>query len=223
MPNLVADAGAVLEVVWINILLSGDNAVLIALACRNLPDNRRRMGIVLGASGAIGLWIVFTLVVAQLLDVPYLTLVGGCFVIFLATKLPHDDPGSLEVEGKRTLLKAVASIIVADVIVSLDNALALAAAANGSARLIILGLPVSGPTVMLGASVVAGLMKRLPALVWIGAVILGWAGGQLIARDPSLRWLTLQAPTFELLAGGIGAAAVPLVGALVKRFKAARR
>jgi len=222
MADLFAEAGAVLEVVWINILLSGDNAILIGLACRNLPDNRRRFGIVLGAGGAIALRIVFTLAVAQLLDVPYLTLVGGCFVIFLATKLPHDDAGSPEFEGKRTLLKAVLSIIVADVVVSLDNALALAAAANGSARLIILGLLVSGPTIMLGAGVIAALMKRLPALVWIGAVILGWAGGQLIARDPSLRLLNLQVPTFELWAGAVGAAAVPLVGAFVRRYKASR-
>jgi YjbE family integral membrane protein len=199
--------------------LSGDNAILIALACRNLPQKQRRIGIVLGAGGAIALRIAFTLAVARLLDVPYLTLGGGLFVIFLATKLPHEDTGEPSVEGKRTLLKAVASIIIADVLVSLDNALALAAAASGSARLIILGLLVSGPTIMLGAGVIAALMKRLPALVWIGAVILGWAGGQLIARDPVLRSLTQQAPTFELWAGGAAAAAVLLIGAMVRRLK----
>src|SRR5580658_56345 len=107
MSNVVDEVGAILEIVWINILLSADNAILVALACRNLPDKQRRIGIILGASGAIALRIAFTLLVAQVLNVPLLTLVGGLFVIFLAAKLPQQDVRPPEVSADRTLFKAV--------------------------------------------------------------------------------------------------------------------
>jgi YjbE family integral membrane protein len=218
MSSVAGEVGAVHEIAWINILLSADNAILVALACRNLRGDQQRLGILFGAGGAIALRIAFTLVVAQLLDVPFLTLVGGLFVIFLATKLPREDSNPPQIEGSRTLLRAVISIVVADVLVSLDNALALAAAAKGSARLIIFGLLLSGPTIMLGAGLLASLMARLPALIWIGAVILGWAGGQLIARDSAFKLLGLTAPPSELWTGALGAAVVVFVAIISKLF-----
>ena len=192
MSNLVAEAGAILEIVWINILLSADNAILVALACKNLPDHQQRLGIILGASGAIALRIAFTIIVAQLLNVPFLTLTGGLFVIYLAAKLPHQSSDPPQVAGNRTLLKAVTAIIVADVMVSLDNALALAAAAKGSVRLIVFGLLLSGPTIMLGASLLTKLMTRIPLLTWIGAVTSVGRRSKLIARDPVFRLLNSE-------------------------------
>jgi YjbE family integral membrane protein len=219
MSNVVAEAGAILEIVWINILLSADNAILVALACRNLPVAQRRIGIVLGAGGSIALRIVFTVAVSKLLNVPFLTLVGGLFVIYLAAELPHQDSHPPQVAANRTLLNAVASIIVADVMVSLDNALALAAAANGSTRLIVFGLLLSGPTIMLSAGLLASLMTRLPILIWLGAAILGWAGGQLIARDPAFKLLALTAPPSETWIGALGGALVLFWAMLVKMLR----
>jgi YjbE family integral membrane protein len=219
MSNVVAEAGAILEIAWINILLSADNAILVALACRNLPDTQRRIGIVLGASGSIALRIAFTVAVAKLLNVPFLTLAGGLFVIYLAAKLPCQGSHAPEVAANRTLLKAVASIIVADVLVSLDNAFALAAAANGSTRLIVFGLLLSGPTIMLSAGLLASLMTRLPILMWFGAAMLGWAAGQLIARDLVFERFSLTAPRFETWIGALGVAVVLLWATLVKMLK----
>jgi YjbE family integral membrane protein len=218
MSNVVAEAGAILEIVGINILLSADNAILVALACRNLPERQRRIGIVLGAAGSIALRVVFTAAIAKLLDVPFLTLIGGLFVLYLAAKLPHEDSQPPEVAANRTLLKAVAAIIVADVLVSLDNSLALAAAAQGSTRLIVFGLVLSGPTIILSAGLLASLITRLPILIWIGAGILGWAGGQLVARDPAFKLLTSFEPS-ELWIGALGSATVLLWAVFVKVVK----
>jgi YjbE family integral membrane protein len=213
--NVLAEVGAIFEIVWINILLSADNAILVALACRNLPEKQKRLGIVLGAGGAIALRIAFTTAVAKLLDVPFLTMIGGLFVIFLAAKLPHQESQPPQVAANRTLFKAVASIIVADVMVSLDNAFALAAAANGSTALIIFGLLLSAPTIMFSAGLLASLLTRLPALIWLGVGILGWAGGQLVARDPALNNLPLS----ETWIGALGCAAVLLWAALSTRLR----
>jgi YjbE family integral membrane protein len=203
----------ILEIVWINILLSGDNAILIALACRGLPEQQQRVGILLGALGAVGLRIVFTIAAVKLLDMPLLRLAGGLFVIFLAVQLPSQDASPREVEAKRTLFSAVRSIIVADAVMSLDNVLALAAAANGSMRLIVFGLLLSAPLVMFGARFLSSMMERFPILIWTGAAILGWAGGELIAGDPIWRRLSLLANAPEPLFGAIGAAVV-LIAAL---------
>ena len=204
----------ILEIVWINILLSGDNAILIALACRGLPEKQRRMGIFLGALGAVGLRILFTIAAVQLLDLPLLKLAGGLFVIVLAVKLPGQDAGPPKVDAKGTLSSAVQSIIVADAVMSLDNVLALAAAANGSMRLIVFGLLLSAPLIMFGARFLASVMERFPILIWTGAAVLGWAGGELIAGDPVWRRLGLMATPPEQWFGAIGVVVV-LLGAVV--------
>jgi YjbE family integral membrane protein len=210
----------VLEIVWINILLSGDNAILIALACRGLPEKQQRTGMLLGALGAVGLRIVFTIAAVKLLDVPFLKLAGGLFVIVLAVKLPSQDSGAAEVDAKSTLFSAVRSIIVADAVMSLDNVLALAAAANGSMRLIVFGLLLSAPLVMFGARFMSSLMERFPVLIWAGAVVLGWAGGELIEGDPVWRRLGLLATTPEPAFGAIGAVIVLLAALVTSRRQA---
>jgi YjbE family integral membrane protein len=216
MHDSLAFGWEIVEIVWINILLSGDNAILIALACRNLPDRQRRIGIVLGALGAILLRIAFTLVVGRLLDVVLLKLTGGLFVIWLAIKLPQQGSEPPEVDARGTLWSAVRAIVAADAIMSLDNVLALAAAANGSMRLIIFGLLLSAPLVMFGAQFLAALMDRFPALIWAGAGVLGWAGGELIAGDPLWSRLGASANPPEFLLGAAGGA-VALLAAAARR------
>jgi YjbE family integral membrane protein len=217
MTDSLAFTWEILEIVWINILLSGDNAILIALACRGLPEEQRRIGMMLGALGAVGLRIIFTLGVEQFLDLPLLKLVGGLFVVALAIKLPNQGSDSHEIEAKQTLLGAVRAIIVADAIMSLDNVLALAAAANGSSRLIVFGLLLSAPLVMFGARFLASLMERFPILIWAGAVVLGWAGGELIAGDAIWPRLGLAAEPHAQLIAAIGGAIVLCAALLANR------
>ena len=139
---------------------------------------------ILGVAGAVGLRILFTVFAVQLLDIPLLKLVGGLFVIVLAVKLPSQNAAAPQIDAKRTLFGAVRAIVAADAVMSLDNVLALAAAANGSTRLIVFGLLLSAPLIMFGARFMAAPMERFPLLIWAGAVVLGWAGGELIAGDP---------------------------------------
>lgn len=216
MTDVFPLAWGVLQIVWINIVLSGDNAIMIALACRGLPERQQHLGMMLGAVGAVALRVVFTLIVAELLHVPFLKLGGGLFVVYLATKLPNQLGEHPKVEAKPTLLSAVASIIVVDTVMSLDNALALGAAAKGSQPLIVFGLLLSAPLVMFGARILASLMDRLPVLIWAGAVILGWAGGELIASDPAWGRLALPSPP-DHWAGAIGCAVVLGAAAAAKR------
>jgi YjbE family integral membrane protein len=220
MPDNFILLGEIIEIVWINILLSGDNAILIALACRGLPERQQRIGILLGALGAVALRILFTLFVTQLLDVPLLKLAGGLFVVWLAIKLPSQGMEPPEVAAKQTLFHAVRAIIVADAVMSLDNVLALAAAAHGSPQLIVFGLLLSAPLVMFGARFLSDLMQRFPALIWTGAAVLGWAGGELVASDPI--WLRLgqvEAPQAILgaIGGALGGAAALIAAALASR------
>jgi YjbE family integral membrane protein len=180
-------AVAILKIIGINIVLSGDNAIVIALACRSLPPRQRIVGIALGAGAAIILRIIFTILVQQLLGVPYLKLIGGLLLLWISVKLllseeAHED----SIKGGSTLWEAVRIVAVADVVMSLDNVLAIAAAAGGDQTLIILGLIISIPLVVFGSTLVMGLLTRFPILVWAGAALLGWIAGELIAREPIL-------------------------------------
>jgi len=201
----------IFEIVWINVLLSGDNAIMIALACRGLPEGRRRLGVVLGALSAVALRIAFTLFVVNLLGVPYLKIFGGLLVILIAIKLPFKEAGGTEIDAKQTLFSAVASIIVADAVMSLDNVFAIAAAAHGSMSLIIFGLALSAPMVMFGARFLMSLLDRFPILVWGGAAILGWTGAELIAGDALWAQYGLSMEVQEGIIGAAGGVFVLLV------------
>ncbi|HMK89851.1 MAG TPA: TerC family protein [Methylocystis sp.] len=172
-----------LEIVWINILLSGDNAVLIALACRRLPQHQRRLGVVLGALGGVALRIAFTLVVVGVLRLPYVKLAGAALLLYVAIRLPNQHADHAAVEARPDLWSAVATIVAADAIMSLDNVIAIAAAAHGSTQLIIFGLALSVPIIMFGAGALLALFERLPILMWGGAGVLGWVAGELCASD----------------------------------------
>lgn len=178
---------AVGKIIWINILLSGDNALVIALACRGLSPKHRLWGMILGAGAAVLLRIIFTGIVATLMELPYLKLVGGLALIVIAAKLlvpeQEEEDG---VESASHLWAAVRIVVVADIVMSLDNVIAVAAAANGSVPLLVLGLAISVPLIVAGAALIMALLTRLPILVWAGAALLGWIAGDVIATDPAI-------------------------------------
>ena len=178
---------AVGKITWINVLLSGDNALVIALACRGLAPRQRLWGMIFGAAAAVVLRIIFTGIVATLMEWPYLKLVGGLALLVIAAKLlvpeEEDEEG---VESASHLWAAVQIVVVADIVMSLDNVIAVAAAANGSAPLMVLGLAISIPLIVAGAALIMALLNRLPILVWAGAALLGWIAGDVIATDPAV-------------------------------------
>lgn len=174
----------IFEIIWINLLLSGDNAILIALACRQLPVRQRRWGVFLGALGGVALRILFTLVLVQLMGVPMLKTFGAALLLIIAVKLLIDETEHTDVKAKPNLMGAVVAIIMADAVMSLDNVLAIAAAAKGSTGLIVFGLALSVPIVMFGAGALLKALERLPILVWAGAGLLGWVAGDMAAADP---------------------------------------
>ena len=177
---------AVGKIIWINVLLSGDNALVIALACRGLQPKQRLWGMILGAAAAVILRIIFTGIVATLMALPWLKLVGGLALIVIAAKLlvPEDEDDG--VQSASHLWAAVQIVVVADIVMSLDNVIAVAAAANGSVPLLVLGLAISIPLIVAGAALIMALLNRLPILVWAGAALLGWIAGDVIATDPAV-------------------------------------
>lgn len=214
---------AVVKLIWIDILLSGDNAVVIALACRSLPQNRRRIGMIAGAAAAVALRIVFASVVTVLMGMPYLHAVGAVLLVWVAIDLvgPSQDEEHETAAGK-TLWSAVRIIVVADAVMSLDNVVAIAAAARGSVVLIAFGLLLSIPLVVAGSSLVMRMLDRFPWLVWAGGGLLGWIAGELLGEEPVLKEFL---PIVHGLAGNalpiLGAAIVLSVGRLLHR-RAAR-
>lgn len=177
--------GLVLQIIGINIVLSGDNAVVIALACRGLPDNRKRMGMVLGAGVAIGLRLIFIFIVQQLLAIPYLKLVGGLLLFWIAVKLIAEEEGDAHSKIGETdqLWHAIRTIAIADVVMSFDNVIAVVAAAHGNWWLIVFGIGISVPLIIFGATMVMWLIERFPLFIWIGAALLGWIAGEMMADE----------------------------------------
>jgi YjbE family integral membrane protein len=213
---------SVLEIIAVNVLLSGDNAVVIALACRNLSPRRRRQGIFWGVLGAILLRIGLTFFAMTLLVNPYLKLVGGALLIWIGVKLiAEDDDGEHKVNASDRLLKAVWTIIVADLVMSLDNVMGVAAAAKGSVPLIVFGLIVSIPIVVVGAQVIMRLIDRFPILVLAGGGLLGYIAGDMAVEDPVVApWIAANAPHVSEFAPLIGFVLVVAAGAWLTRRRA---
>ncbi|MFZ4806660.1 MAG: TerC family protein [Hyphomicrobiaceae bacterium] len=175
----------VLKIIWINILLSGDNAVVIALACRSLPAHQRKWGIIFGAGAAVLLRVIFTVGMQYVLGIPLLKLVGGLLLLWISVKLlTGEEADEDSVKDSDNLWGAVRTVAIADLVMSLDNVLAIAAAAKNNTGLIIFGLAVSIPLIVAGATLILGLLTRFPALVWAGAALLGWVSGELIVEEP---------------------------------------
>jgi YjbE family integral membrane protein len=189
---------AVGKIIWINVLLSGDNALVIAMACRGLAGRQRLWGMVIGAGIAVVLLILFTGIVARLMVLPYLKLVGGLALLVIAAKLLVPDDEGDDVTAGTSLWHAIRIVVIADIVMSLDNVIAVAAAANGQISLLILGLAISIPMIIAGAALIMMILDRMPILVWLGAALLGWIAGDVIATDPAI------APRLhQLLAGDI--------------------
>ena len=217
---------ALVKIMWINVLLSGDNALVIAMACQGLPPKQRLWGMILGAGVAVLLRIVFTGVVASLMLLPYLKIVGGLALFYIAAKLlVPDDPDEGEAAVVEHLWRAVRIVAVADIIMSLDNVIAIAAAAGGNMALVVLGLAISIPLIVAGAALIMTLLDRFPILVWAGAALLGWIVGEVIATDPvSVAYLTDNygasvAHKVEIGTAVTGAVLVLIVGGLWRRSR----
>jgi YjbE family integral membrane protein len=218
---------AVLQIIWIDLLLSGDNAVVIALACRKLPPRQRIWGVVLGTVVAIALRVIFAGVVTTLMQVPYLKLVGGALLLWIAVKLlaPEENGKSNEIEAVDKLWRAIRIVAIADLVMSLDNVIAIAAVAERfeaphSYALLMFGLAVSIPLIMAGAALVMALLDRFPIVVWAGAALLGWIAGEIIAKDPLFTAALdpAAAHTASIIGATLGALFVVGVGLLRRRW-----
>ena len=207
---------AALQIMGINILLSGDNAVVIALAVRALPPKERFWGMVLGAGAAAVLLIVFTGIVATLMKLPYLKLAGGLALFWVAIKLvsPQAHDAEDTPEAVEDLWRAVRVVVVANIVMSLDNVIAVAAAAKGNYVLLGLGLAVSIPVVIAGSALFLAIIERFPVVVWGGGALLGWIAGGLLPEDPIIaeHFSEATADTLEVVCGIAGAIIVVLVG-----------
>ena len=188
---------ALLSIVVIDLVLSGDNAVVIGMAARLLPPEQRRQAIVLGGVGAVGLRVIFTALVAMLLGIPLLQACGGALLAWIAYKVLRQTHGTQAVKEASTLARAVRTIILADVIMSLDNILAVGGAAHGNVPLLLFGLGLSIPLILLGSSLVAAVMNRLPWLAYVGAAILVYTAVEMLLDDPVLRPYYPHAAWFE--------------------------
>jgi len=210
---------AALEIVVINILLSGDNAVVIALACRNLPPQQRRWGVIWGAAGAVVLRIILTFFAISLLRLPFLNLVGGVLLLWIGIKLIADEEGDEhEVEAADRLLVAVRTIIVADLVMSLDNVIGVAGAAKGSVALIVFGLVISIPLVVVGAQIIMKLIERFPILVVAGGGLLGYVAGEMMVTDTAIAdAIAARAPWLHWVAPVAGIVIVVGIAKLMQR------
>ncbi|MGA0531417.1 TerC family protein [Hansschlegelia sp. KR7-227] len=189
---------SLMQIIWIDLLLSGDNAVVIALACRKLPADQRKVGILLGAGAAVGLRIIFAFFITFLLGVPFLKVAGGLLLFWIAVKLATDEHDEhADVEASSNLWGAVRTIAIADAVMSLDNVVAIAAAAKGHPELFIFGLLLTIPLIIAGSTLLSTVLQRFPFLVWLGAALLGWIAGEMIVGDVVVvGWLQSYDPAY---------------------------
>lgn len=214
---------AVGQIILIDILLGGDNAVVIALACRQLPAHLRMRGILWGTAGAILLRVVLIAFALTLLQVPFLKLVGAALLLWIGVKLlvPQDD-GHGDISGSDKLWSAVKTVIIADLVMSVDNVIAIAGAATAAGGqhqlpLVIFGLLVSIPIIIWGSQLVLRLMDRFPFIIVLGGMLLGWIAGTMAVSDPAMRNVLPQTPLWSYGSGAIGALLVLLVGMVMKK------
>lgn len=205
---------ALLKIIGINIVLSGDNAVVIALACRSLPEKQRKMGVLFGSGGAIVLRIILTFFAVYLMNLPYLKIVGALLLFWIGIKLilPEDGHGE-DISGNDNLMAAVRTIIIADFVMSLDNVIGVAAAANGSIPLIVIGLLISIPIIIFGSTLIMKVMDRFPIIITIGGGLLGYVAGEMAVTDSAIAdWIEHQAPYLHTWLPILGAIFVVAVG-----------
>ena len=212
-----------LKIIWINIILSGDNAVVIALAARSLPPEQQRKAIFWGTAAAVILRIALTVVAVKLLALPYLQIVGGLLLLWIGVQLLGDEDGG-EGEEKQhgSLSSAIRTILIADLVMSLDNVIGVAAAANGNVTLLVIGLAIAIPIVIFGSTLMIKLMERFPIIVTLGAALIGWVGGETMASDVIFKDFSASNPWLHYATAAAGAAFVIAVGKLVAGRKQAQ-
>ncbi|HKC42824.1 MAG TPA: TerC family protein [Burkholderiales bacterium] len=220
------------KIIGVNVVLSGDNAVVIALAARALPAKQQKQAIFWGAGAAVVMRIILTIFAVALLTLPWLKLIGAALLLWIGVKLLVPEEGGEDVDASDNLISAIKTILIADLVMSLDNVIAVAAAAGGSYVLLILGLAISIPLVIFGATLLIKLMERWPIIITIGAALIGWVAGEMAVTDPAMDgWMRAHfefvndKPVFatvslELICGVIGAAFVVAVGMWIARRKA---
>jgi len=213
-----------LEIVWINIILSGDNAVVIALAARSLPPEQQKRAVIFGSGAAVVLRIVLTVVAVELLALPFLQIAGGLLLLWIGTQLLRNEEEGEGQDAKHgNLLAAVRTILIADLVMSLDNVIAVAAAAQGDLVLLTLGLLISIPLVIFGSTLMIKVMERFPIIVMLGAALIGWVGGETVASDRLLQEVVQADPWLHYGAAAIGALFVVFVGRWLQTRPAASR
>ena len=211
------------KIIWINIILSGDNAVVIALAARSLPPEQQKKAIAFGSGAAVVLRIVLTVVAAKLLELSFLQIIGGCLLLWIGLQLltsGDEDEGASK--GTGSMMAAIRTILIADLVMSLDNVIAVAAAAQGNMVLLILGLAISIPLVIFGSTLMIKLMERFPVIVILGAGLIGWVGGETIMNDKLLHGFVEANPALHDLAAAAGAALVVGLGLWLQKRSAAK-
>ncbi len=201
------------QIIGVNVVLSGDNAVVIALAARSLPRRQQKMAVLWGSGAAVVMRIILTIFAVALLTLPWLKLVGAALLLWIGVKLLIPEDGDGDIEASDNLMSAIKTILIADLVMSLDNVIAVAAAAKGSYSLLVLGLAISIPLVIFGATLLLGLMERFPIIITIGAGLLGWVAGEMATTDPVVKgWVDANAAWLHTGAAAIGAAIVVAVG-----------
>jgi YjbE family integral membrane protein len=216
-------------IIWINLLLSGDNAVVIALAARALPKRQRRLAVFWGSAAAIAMRILLALFAVALLQLPWLKLLGGVLLLWIGVQLLVPDEGRESIDGDESLLQAVRTILVADLVMSLDNVIAVAALAeqgpkHAQTALLVLGLLLSIPIVIFGSAVLLKVVERFPVVITLGGALLGYIAGDLMATDSAVRdWVVRNAAWLVdyKAAGAAGAVLVVVVGLWLARRAAA--
>jgi YjbE family integral membrane protein len=222
-----------LKIIGVNIILSGDNAVVIALAARSLPARQQKAAVLWGSGAAVAMRIVLTIFAVALLTLPWLKLVGSLLLFWIGVKLLVPEDGGEDVDASDNLISAVKTILIADLVMSIDNVIAVAAAARGSYLLLVLGLAISIPLVIFGSTLLLHLMERWPVIITIGGGLLGFVAGEMLVTDPALKdWLAglgveydgdkpkVGGISLEIICGLIGAVIVIAAGTLIGKRRA---
>jgi YjbE family integral membrane protein len=221
------------KIIGVNIVLSGDNAVVIALAARSLPPKQQKQAIIWGSAAAIIMRVILTVFAVALLTLPWLKLIGAALLLWIGVKLLIPEHGGENISASDSLVAAIKTILIADLVMSLDNVIAVAAAAGGSLTLLILGLAISIPLVVFGATMLIKVMERWPVIITIGAALLGFVAGEMAVTDPAIGgWVTatfahvndkpvIAGLSLEIVCGLVGAAFVVIVGRWLAKRKEA--
>ena len=206
---------ALMQIIMINIVLSGDNAVVIALACRSLPAHQQKKAIIFGSVGAIVLRLILTFFAVYLLELPYLKLVGAALLLWIGIGLLKGDDEEEELEGHSNLMGAIRTIVVADLVMSLDNVIGVAAAAKGNVPLLVMGLVISIPLIIFGSTIILKLMNRFPIIITAGAALLGWVAGEMVLTDPAIHDFIEAHHWLHNVVPALGAVLVVAIGKLL--------